>query len=211
MAGRDLLENEEEDPESVRPQSLEDEDNGRDKSEDDNDEGAGEEGVRPMMRRAPDDPTQDEIDEHNIDHGVFRSWCPHCVRGRAVAYGHKKKQKDKRLVPVVSVDYMYMTDRQRKDEEPGTPILIVKDETTKITWAHAVPHKGRDAYAIERLRRDLYLLGHKKLVLKSYPEHAIKALKAAVKEVSGLDIVSEEAPVGAHQANGLVESAVRQV
>ena len=192
-----------EDPESVRPQLLDNEDDGGYGSE-------GQEGVRPKVRRAPDDPTQDEIDEHNIDHGVFRSWCPHCVRGGAVAYGHKKK-KEQRLVPVVSIDYMYMTDRQRKEEYTGTPILIVKDETKQITWAHAVPHKGRYSYAIERLRRDLDLLGHNRLVLRSDPENAVKALKAAVKEVSGLDIVNEEGPVGAHQANGLVEAAVKQV
>ena len=193
-----------EDPESVRPQLLENEDDGGDGSE-------GQEGVRPTVRRAPDDPTQDEIDEHNIDHGVFRSWCPHCVRGRAVAYGHKNKKTEQRLVPVVSIDYMYMTDRQRTEEETGTPILIVKDETNKITWAHAVPHKGRCSYAIERPRRDLDLLGHKRLGLRSDPENAVKALKAAVQEVSGLGIVNEEAPVGAHQANGLVEAAVKQV
>ena len=136
-----------EDPESIRPQLMEDEDDGRVRSEDE--EGEGNEGTRPMMRRAPDDPTQEEIDEHNVDHGVFRSWCPHCVKGRAAAYGHRKgKNKSKRLVPVVSIDYMFMTDRQNKEEESGSPILVIKDEEQKLGWAHVVPNKGRDNYAI---------------------------------------------------------------
>ena len=54
-------------------------------------------------------------------------------------------------------------------------------------------------------------MGHNKLVLKSDGEHAIVALKKAVKDQSVLDLILEESPVGEHQANGLVESTVRQV
>ena len=31
----------------------------------------------------PKMPTQAEIDEHNLTHMPYRSWCIHCVRGRA--------------------------------------------------------------------------------------------------------------------------------
>ena len=30
----------------------------------------------------PELPSQSEIDDHNIDHCPYRSWCPHCVEGR---------------------------------------------------------------------------------------------------------------------------------
>ena len=80
-----------------------------------------------------------------------------------------------------------------------------------MIWAHVVPSNGRDKYAIERIIKDLYMLGHKQLVLKSDGEHAIVALKKAVTYQSVLDILLEESPVGEHQSNGFVDSAVKQV
>ena len=74
----------------------------------------GEEGVAPRMRNSPGEPTKDDIEEHCVDHGVFRDWCPHCVRGKAVAYGHRRMSKKSREVPLDAMDYMYMTERQRK-------------------------------------------------------------------------------------------------
>ncbi len=42
-------------------------------------EGAGEEAVRARARRVETVPSEKEVEEHNLDHGVFRSWHPHCV------------------------------------------------------------------------------------------------------------------------------------
>ena len=114
----------------------------------------GEELVKPRFRKNAEEPTQEEVDEHNIDHGVFRAWCPHCVKGKAQDYGHlKRKEKEDRQVPVVGVDYMFMHEKQSKEEERGMPILVMRDSELKLTWAHVVPSKGRHNYAIGRLRK----------------------------------------------------------
>ena len=34
--------------------------------------------------------TQAEVDEHNMTHLPYRSWCTHCVRGRGEAHPHHK-------------------------------------------------------------------------------------------------------------------------
>ena len=70
-----------------------------------------EEGHQQRVRSLVPEPTQKEIDEDNVDHGVFRSWCPHCVRGKAVSYPHLRRGKsdDVDQVPVISVDYMFMS------------------------------------------------------------------------------------------------------
>ena len=106
---------------------------------------------------------------------------------------------------------MFMQSHQERYEERGMPILIVKDDQTKVNWAHVVPNKGRDPHAIERLRRDLEMLGHKEIIMKRDGENSIKALRAAVKLVSSVDIITEESPVGEHQANGKIEATVEQV
>ena len=54
----------------------------------------GEEGVKPKARKLAEEPTQAEIDEHNIGHGVFRAWCPHCVKCKAQSFGHMKKKDE---------------------------------------------------------------------------------------------------------------------
>ncbi len=61
--------------------------------------------------RTPYEPTRNDIEEHMVMHMHFRSWCPHCVRGRASTgfqkAGNSGKSEDS--VPVVAVDYMYRT------------------------------------------------------------------------------------------------------
>ncbi len=44
---------------------------------------ANEEAVRTKTRKTEVAPSMREVEEHSIDHATFRSWCPHCVNGRA--------------------------------------------------------------------------------------------------------------------------------
>ena len=49
----------------------------------------------PILARDPQLPSQTEIDEHNMTHLPFRSWCLNCVRGRAESDPHLwQKPKD---------------------------------------------------------------------------------------------------------------------
>ena len=43
----------------------------------------GEECEDTRVMHDPGQPTEREIEEHRIDHMPYRSWCPHCVKGRA--------------------------------------------------------------------------------------------------------------------------------
>ena len=72
----------------------------------------GEEAVRARARKTEAVPIQREVEEHNLDHGVFRSWCPHCVKGRAESYGHVKKVQNEGDVPTIGIYYMYMHSEQ---------------------------------------------------------------------------------------------------
>ena len=58
-------------------------------------------------RTAPDPgmPTQAEVEEHNVDHLPYRSWCECCVRGKATGEPHKRVQVES-TVPIISFDYM---------------------------------------------------------------------------------------------------------
>ena len=53
---------------------------------------AEEETIKANFRKLEEQPTQEEIDDHNIDHANFRSWCPHCVKGGSKSFPHRKNK-----------------------------------------------------------------------------------------------------------------------
>ncbi len=108
------------------------------------------------MRRTEAVPNDKEVEEHNVDHAVFRAWCPHCVKGRGEAYGHAKLKDKSQEVPVISVDYAYMhPEAQGEDEEEkGMPIWVAKDSRSKMLFSRVVPQKGLDEYAVGAPKED---------------------------------------------------------
>ena len=150
-------------------------------------------------RRKPEEPTQEEIEEHYLDHANYREWCPHCVKGKGVSHPHRKIDEDEKgVIPVVSMEYMFLSDKQDKGEEKGMPILVTKDHKTRMVFARVVPRKGADTYAIKRARQDLHLLGHKRMILRTDPEASILALVNAAKMEAEEDIIPERVAVGDH-------------
>ena len=52
--------------------------------------GQGEEEAQvPLAVKAPRLPSAREIEEHNLTHCPFRSWCPHCIKGQAKDDAHR--------------------------------------------------------------------------------------------------------------------------
>eukprot|EP00973_Karenia_brevis_P083236 11541025-Karenia_brevis.AAC.1 len=72
-----------------------------------------EEDVRPMKgETTPKTPTAEEYRVHRLTHLPYRSWCPHCVRGKKKnppQKTNKNKERRGRSIPVIALDYMYMT------------------------------------------------------------------------------------------------------
>ena len=55
----------------------------------------------------PGQPTQAEIDEHNVDHYPFRNWCEACVKGRGTGEAHNGSGES--AIPVIAFDYLSIT------------------------------------------------------------------------------------------------------
>ena len=183
------------------------------KEEEDQEEEEANKAVAPKI---PIKPSQDEVDEHMLTHLPFRSWCPHCVRGKAKGKPHRKQTGTTKEIPTVSLDYMFMHGNQEEDEERGMPILVVKDEPkegtgTGMVFAYAVPQKGVQPYAVKKLAETIGQLGHPEIVLKSDGEPAIVALKEAAKRERAERIVTEETPVKESKSNGGIENAIQQI
>ena len=181
-------------------------------------------------RVAPDPgaPSQQQIDDHEVDHMPYRSWCPACVEGRGIGDQHKAGPEGR--VPVVSFDYLLVTKkgvRQQGQLLPGEvvllKILVVKDSKSKVISAHVVKCKGVDdnGYAVEKLKRDILWFGYRSVILKSDNEPAIVVLLREVLRGMRVSVEDEEKvpdqAAEAHPApydskgNGSVENANRQV
>ena len=53
-----------------------------------------EEVARPVRRKAPDRPSQREVEEHELYHEPYRSWCRACVAGRGQTHdAHRPKSQ----------------------------------------------------------------------------------------------------------------------
>ena len=116
------------------------------------------------VARKPNEPTQAEIEQHYAcNHVPFRSWCQHCVMGKAKNNPHYKiLEADQDSVPVISLDYGFMTRPKRLEEDKGMPVLVLNDSESSTIKSHVVPKKGVHPYSVKRTAEDLNLLGYKK-------------------------------------------------
>ena len=135
-----------------------------------------ESGVRsPKKVQDPRVPTQAEVDEHNMTHLPYRSWCTHCVRGRGEAHPHHKSGNEERDVPELHMDYRFMG----KVDEKAQPILVVKERDTRMMCSMLVGEKGTaDEHVIKRIIAFIKELGYEsaKIVLKSDQESSVKSV-----------------------------------
>ena len=181
----------------------------------DTDANDDDEAALPRLASVPVRPTKEEVDNHMTTHVPFRSWCPHCVRGKSKGLAHRR-QAHEHEIPTLAVDYMFMTDSQNEGEETGMPILVSKDIVngncgTGMISARIVPQKGVHAYAVKQLSQDIGNLGHPSLIFKSDGEPALVALKNAVKDERSERIILEVSPVKESKSNGAIENAIQQV
>ena len=192
-----------------------------------------EEAVRVKVIPSPNAPSRQELLEHNITHMPFRSWCPHCVAGKAKANKHVHSGGlEGSETPVVSMDYMFMGDKNvesvaddKEDhgesydvddkDETKAKILVIKDVKSRVCAAVPVPRKGVDneEWSVKETLRFLEFLGYTSLVMKTDQEAALKSLMSKVRAHRGdqTQTMHEMSPVGDSKANGFVERSIQSV
>ena len=113
----------------------------------------------------PGKPTQREVDEHEISHYPFRSWCPYCVKGKAVSCPHRSRDhRDEGLletgVPTVSLDYCWADDSDDGDERvDSSPVLIMYINVIDALFAVSTKKKGVVPWVVTFVVKKLETLG----------------------------------------------------
>ena len=175
-----------------------------------------EEEVHPKVIKDPGQPTSREINEHNVTHLPFRSWCPLCVQGRAKDDPHRSIEQEVKETgtPIISMDYEYLGKRGRQAEEElgGAPTIVMRCHRSKVTFAHVCKSKGAsDTWVVKKLAKDIDSLGYGAVILRADGEPAIVQLQEAIKDNRTARTKCENSPVGDSRANGVAEKANQEV
>ena len=89
-------------------------------------------------------------------------------------------------------------------------MLALKIQQVRQVAATTLEQKGLTQYGVKFFAGFIQQTGVRMFINKCDGEPAMKALKdAAAKALEGVESISQESPVGDHQANGDIESTVR--
>ena len=154
-------------------------------------------------------PTVSEIVAHNRSHTPYRSWCKHCVAGRAPNLPHRPRRPDQgALKNEIAADYCFLRNAAR---DVSQPVLVARDRRTGIYIAHVVLFKGAGVeWIAKQMLRDVRKCGyHGRVVFRTDGKPAILDIMGEVARLRGdLPTVLE---AGDSQSNGFVERANRSV
>ena len=97
--------------------------------------------------RTPLTPTLEMVESHRLTgHAVYRSWCPHCVRGRGHNSHHiaGSSRNGPNEFSKLSFDYGFLGTKNLEEdtkaaEEGQSPVLVMHDSKTSGVYAHLVP------------------------------------------------------------------------
>ena len=169
-----------------------------------------EQGRQPATRRTPAEPTRKEIEEHELTHTPFRSWCPQCVQGRGRQNAHKtNKEGEEKGLPSFHLDYWIMRDK------PGAqhhPVITMVEEKTGTHKAYVVPSKGYVDHVAKKLVQDVSELGFDaEILMKCDQEAALTDLVKGMKRIRRAPIIVEHSKAKDSQSNGRAERGVQTV
>ena len=187
----------------------------------------------------PRTPTAEEYRVHRLTHLPCRSWCPHCVESKKKNPAHTKRRREghgrEREIPVISIDYMYMTSC---DADSSNLIVVINDSENGGVWAFMVLKKGSaNTYIAERIAKTINFMGYPKCAIRCDQEPSMRQLQKEVRtkiwrekieaaksvvEILGkerveiiepetMEITLESSPVGESQSNRFIERAIQGV
>ena len=149
--------------------------------------------------RQPQQPTPQQIAEHNLTHLPYRNWCPICVQGEGRQDNYKKQQSRQ---PIIQVDFAYIKSQQ----DPKTiPVLTAVDVTTQLCMAVLVPDKpSMMNYMINHLQAFIFECGRTQGILQSDNEDTLNALlQATAAKVGSMTV--RHSPSYSSNSQGSVE------
>ena len=192
-------------------------------------EGVVAQGERARPRPQPRLPSRQEVQEHELTHIPYRSWCVHCVRraGRSDAHRRRARQDEEEReqhMTTWSIDFAFMIDtgdicaqERRWNELDGNKtrdtVLVSEDLAIGGIRAHLVSAKGNgDPWIAGKINIEEFGYGGALVLIRSDQEPAIVDVQRAVIDKRGnAPTIPVNSPGGDSQSNGRVENAIKKV
>ena len=177
--------------------------------------------------RSPGTPSAKERQEHEVHHWPYRSWCDHCVKGRALGQPHRtvKGEYAESSVARVLMDYGYLHEEETvTTEEHGQKVeakismtaMVMLETMCSSVWAYAIDAKGSSSldWLARQVVSDLETVGlsQERIIVKSDQEPSIVQLQKEIARQRGEASTGiENSRVGDSDSNGRIERAIREV
>ena len=173
--------------------------------------------------KAPKEPTAAEVEEHNLHHANFESWCPVCVMGQGKSKQHRRVKEDPKEHIIYS-DYMFFTkegtevskeDSEKKKAGLVTVLTAICKES-QYPFALVLPSKASVDYASKAMMSWIKDLKWDKVVIQFDQESALNKIYEKVKAGMGDTVTLRRSPRYSSQSladgemvNGLIAGKVR--
>ena len=150
--------------------------------------------------RQPQQPTPQQIAEHNLTHLPYRNWCPICAQGKGRQDNYEKQHSRQ---PVIQVDFAYIKSQQ----DPKTiPVLTAVGVTTQLCVAVMVSDKSaRMDYMVNSLQAFIFECGRTQGILRGDNEDTFNALLTATAAKVG-SMTVRHAPSYSSNSQGIKEA-----
>ena len=111
-------------------------------------------------------------------------------------------------MPQLFDDYWFMGGQSSESHE-DVPVFVMCEKTLQGLFAHVAKANGADDNMCLQVVDDLNLLAHKRVVVKSDQELAVRSLFEAAQVIWQGELVPEVAPLADKDGNGSAENAVK--
>ena len=158
--------------------------------------------VTKKVASQPYAPSQREKELHEISHVPYRSWCQHCVAGKAADMPHKKQIVHEEHIPVIEFDYNFVGDRSLDDQK--VTMLVAIDSVHSSLTAPIVRKKGSgDEYVMQALLNYVKQLGFAKAELKCDQEPStVDVMYKLIDRCKNTQLVPSASPKGSKGSLG---------
>ena len=177
-------------------------------------EDAAENGMRRCVKmQDPKLPSKAEVEEHELTHLPYRSWCRHCVRGRGKELPHKKSLED----PTV---HEFHFDWSFPGEEKGgetLKVMVGRMRGEKMVMSSVHPTKSTGEFMAKRIMAFLRECGCEMvdITIKTDQEPVmitmVQSLCQERAKRGAMRTNVEHSPKYSSKSNGVVERAVQSV
>ena len=120
----------------------------------------------PVAQSKPEEPSQQEVENHGLTHEPFRAWCPLCVQYRAKQDPHRPSTHESSGHSVLSMDFGFCS--REEDKADKLTCLFVHDRATKMMAGIPTPQKGGKylQYLTAEVVRFVVLTKHREIAIK---------------------------------------------